>query len=193
MTVAEAIEVVRRAGTVELSHGNLKLRFPEIARTRLQPAIDVLRRGKAKAVALLTSECGGGPTGMGLEPEGLSELARRENVLHLQPPRLCAVPLTGYACAKAAALPSKFRGHTVELWRAEERFFFVVDEEDARLVMAQQGVGRGEVWTATEVELVVRIEDQPAREEIQRFKRELDGRVVETRVKPRPKGREWAS
>jgi hypothetical protein len=51
--VAEALELIRRVGAVEISEGKLKLKFPEKERTALQPAIDVLRSGKMEALALL--------------------------------------------------------------------------------------------------------------------------------------------
>lgn len=53
MTVAEALGAIRRVGTVENYAGNLRLRFPEMMASELQPAVDTLRTGKAEALALL--------------------------------------------------------------------------------------------------------------------------------------------
>lgn len=52
--MAEALNAIRRVGTVENQAGNLKLRFPEAATSELQPAIDTLRVGKAEATGLLS-------------------------------------------------------------------------------------------------------------------------------------------
>jgi hypothetical protein len=54
VTVAEALETIRRVGAVESHHGKLKLRFPECERAALQPAVETLRSGKAEAIALLS-------------------------------------------------------------------------------------------------------------------------------------------
>ena len=73
--------------------------------------------------------------------------------------------------------PSSLKGRAVELWRAGERFFLVADEADARAVV-ERGIGsRGETWTAAELELVARVEDEPARNEIQAWKHLFDGRI----------------
>ncbi|HXJ41550.1 MAG TPA: hypothetical protein VNH18_19895 [Bryobacteraceae bacterium] len=53
MTVADALELIRRVGVVDGANGVLRLRFPEKQRTALQPAIDTLRQGKAEALMLL--------------------------------------------------------------------------------------------------------------------------------------------
>jgi hypothetical protein len=53
VTVAEAIAEVQRVGAVEVSGGNLRLRFPERMRAELQPAIGTLRAEKAEALARL--------------------------------------------------------------------------------------------------------------------------------------------
>jgi hypothetical protein len=53
MTVTEALELVRQVGVVEGRGGVLRLKFPERDRAMLQPAIEVLRGGKAKALTLL--------------------------------------------------------------------------------------------------------------------------------------------
>jgi hypothetical protein len=55
VTVAEALTAIRRVGTVENCAGKLKLKFPEGEQTVLQPAIDILRTGKAEAIALLAA------------------------------------------------------------------------------------------------------------------------------------------
>jgi hypothetical protein len=54
VTVAEAIGEVRRVGVVGISGGNLKIKFPDKERAALAPAIEVLRGGKAEALALLS-------------------------------------------------------------------------------------------------------------------------------------------
>ena len=56
MTVPEALELVRQVGTVQIRGGNLKLRYPEKERDRLQPAIATLRGCKAEALAILANE-----------------------------------------------------------------------------------------------------------------------------------------
>ena len=48
MTVAAALDILRDVGTVCVSRGSIKLRFPEAKRARLQPAIDILRNRKAE-------------------------------------------------------------------------------------------------------------------------------------------------
>ena len=52
MTVTEALGEVQRVGAVEVSGGNLKIRFPEALRPQLEPAIEALRIGKAEALEL---------------------------------------------------------------------------------------------------------------------------------------------
>lgn len=147
MTVAAALESLQNVGTVQVSHGNIKLRFPEEKRAQLQPAIDVLRNGKAEAMALL-------------------------NAQRSQEPRVADPELRG----------GGLKGHAVELWRREERFFIVADEKDAALAVSRLGASVGEVWTGTEIEIVARIEDQAFRDEVQRFKREFNGRVRQART-----------
>jgi hypothetical protein len=51
MTVAQALALIRRVGTVAKAGGKLKLAFPEQMRADLQPAVDVLKAGKAEALA----------------------------------------------------------------------------------------------------------------------------------------------
>ena len=96
-------------------------------------------------------------------------------------------PKTPFASdAKASAFDLK--GQAVELWRDGERFFLVTDDEDARIAADRLGARRGEVWTGAEVEQVARLEDQAARDLVQRFKRDFEGHVAETRIEPRQKG-----
>ena len=52
MTVAEALGEVQRVGTVEVSGGNLKIKFPEALRPQLGTAIEVLRVGKVEVLEL---------------------------------------------------------------------------------------------------------------------------------------------
>lgn len=148
MTVAAAIDILRNAGTVRLSRGQIKLQFPEERRAQLRPAIDLLRNRKAEAIALLTAE---------------------------QP-------------SQPDLRTFRLKDHAVELWRNGERYFIVADDEDAGLAISRWKASVGEVWTAQEIEIVARIEDQALRDEIQRFKRELNGRVTQIRLEPRPRG-----
>jgi len=75
MKVAEALEVIRRVGVVESAQGKLKLKFPEAARTELQPAIDTLRSCKAEALALLAqSHTHGTPTAISTGPAATEPL-----------------------------------------------------------------------------------------------------------------------
>ncbi len=78
MTVAEAVNAIRRVGTVESQAGNLRLRFPETATSELQPALDTLRVGKAEALALVS------------EPDP-AELARASSVLNRAGVRIMAL------------------------------------------------------------------------------------------------------
>jgi hypothetical protein len=73
----------------------------------------------------------------------------------------------------STALPLK--GHVVELWRDDYRFFLVADETDAREAIQRFGVSRGEIWTRGELELVARVQDQTLRNEIEKFKRQMHG------------------
>ena len=148
MTVAAAIDILRNAGTVRLSRGQIKLQFPEEKRVQLRPAIDLLRNRKAEAIALLTAE---------------------------QP-------------SQPDLRTFRLKDHAVELWRNGERYFIVADDEDAGLVISRLKASVGEVWTGQEIEIGARIEDQTLRDEIQRFKRELNGRVTQIRLEPGPRG-----
>jgi hypothetical protein len=53
MTVAQALEAVRRAGTVQAAEGKLKLVFPTRMRDSLTPALAVLRQNRMEALALV--------------------------------------------------------------------------------------------------------------------------------------------
>ena len=53
MTVTEALEVIRRAGSVVDVGGSLKLAFPKSMHTELLPAIETLKTRKAEALAQL--------------------------------------------------------------------------------------------------------------------------------------------
>ena len=55
MTIEEAIEQIREVGTICAENGNLRVRFPEIERPRLETAIDVLRINKLGALELLST------------------------------------------------------------------------------------------------------------------------------------------
>ncbi|MEP7362281.1 MAG: hypothetical protein ABI972_03430 [Acidobacteriota bacterium] len=73
--------------------------------------------------------------------------------------------------ASTGSGPASLKGQAVELWRCGQRFFLVADEADARTVVGK-GIGsRGEVWTPDETEMVARITDQDARDEVERWKR----------------------
>jgi hypothetical protein len=69
------------------------------------------------------------------------------------------------------------KGMAVELWRAGDRFFIVTGDSDRAAVVAG-GIGRqGETWTAGEVELVAQVSDQDFRDEVERWKRAMDGKI----------------
>lgn len=57
MTVTEAIETVRRVGSITAHEGKLRLAFPAADRAELSPALDALRANRAEVTALL-----GGPS-----------------------------------------------------------------------------------------------------------------------------------
>jgi hypothetical protein len=69
----------------------------------------------------------------------------------------------------------KLKGQAVELWRDGRRFFLLADDEDALEAMRRFGAHRGEVWTSGELELVASIPDQTTRDEVESFKRQMDG------------------
>ena len=85
------------------------------------------------------------------------------------------------AAAKATANTSNtgpdLRGQAIELWSdaAGGRLFIVADERDVALLNER----RGEVLTAHELRLVVRITDPTAAAEVLRWKRTFDGRLSE--------------
>jgi|GEM_PF-2363578 hypothetical protein len=71
MTVHEAIDSIRRVGSIQAENGKLKIRLPEPDRAQLEPAIDVLRRNRPAAMDVISgaappAECW---------PESLRELA----------------------------------------------------------------------------------------------------------------------
>lgn len=163
MRVPQALQLIRKFGTVEVCGGKLKIRFPRGARPALQEALQVLQQGKTEVLTLLTTTKSSRPPNVA-DSGGVGQ--------NLTP----AAPGLNHA--------SDLKGQTVELWRAGERFFVVADDEDARLAMERLGARRGEVWTGAEMEQVARLEDQAARDLIERFKRELDGRVTQVRLDP---------
>jgi hypothetical protein len=69
MTVHEAIQEVRKVGTIRQENGKLKLRFPETERARLEAAIETLRRNRETALQAISIP----PAAHW--PESLSELA----------------------------------------------------------------------------------------------------------------------
>lgn len=75
MNIVEALEVIQRVGVVQISDGNLKLRFPERERAALQPAIETLRNGKAEAMKLFSE-----PPPIDQWPESLLDLADEVSV-----------------------------------------------------------------------------------------------------------------
>jgi len=173
VTVPVALDILRKVGTVGVSHGNLKLRFPEIARAELQATIDVLRNGKAEAIALLSKE-GSRQSGVAVPDTGQCSAAEVFGDGPCNPERR-QIPSDCDSQSELEAL--RLKGHAVELWRTGERYFIVADEDDANLATSCLGENVGEVWTDREIEIVARIEDQALREEVQRFKRKLNGRV----------------
>lgn len=153
MKVAEALELIRRVGAVENSGGSLKLKFPERARTALQPAIDTLRSGKAEALALLAES-----------------LAQGELTAGSSEP------------ANAEPAESVLKDRAIELWStAAGRLFLVADEEDARRAKERFGARRGEIYTAVEARRIVAVGDPKVVAEIHDWKRRFDGIVRELR------------
>jgi hypothetical protein len=55
MTVPEALGLIREVGGVEIRGGNLRVKFPEKDRARLQPALHTLRRCKDEALAMVAA------------------------------------------------------------------------------------------------------------------------------------------
>ncbi|HEY6343227.1 MAG TPA: hypothetical protein VIY49_17165 [Bryobacteraceae bacterium] len=76
MTIAEAIEQVQTVGSVRAENGKLKLRFPELERGRLKPAIETLRENRDTALAALTAKESGAVPPAEAWPQSLDELAQ---------------------------------------------------------------------------------------------------------------------
>jgi hypothetical protein len=112
---------------------------------------------KAKALAALAEDAPVSGTPQDSAPE---DLARESAVL---------------GQAGQPSEPTTLKGQAVELWREGHRYFVVADEADAQETMRRLGARRGEVWTGAEIELVASIPDQASRDEIEAFKRQLDG------------------
>jgi hypothetical protein len=146
MTITEALQLIRRVGVVESDGGNLKVRFPEEQRSALQTAIDILRSGKAEALALLAEPTNAqGSISATVEP------------------------------ARAEPLESVLKDRAIELWSGTAgRLFLVADEEDASRVTARLNA-RGGIYTAAEVRRIVAVRDPAVVAEIHRWKREFDG------------------
>jgi hypothetical protein len=77
MTLHEAIQEVRKVGTIRAENGKLKLRFPEPERARLELAIETLRRNRETALRSLSgTESDPATIPPAAEwPQSLSELA----------------------------------------------------------------------------------------------------------------------
>jgi hypothetical protein len=136
MTIEEAIRAVQEVGVIEADRERFKLRVPVSDRIRLEPAIEVLRRDKEAALAVLRSE---------------------------------------------QSLEDVLDGKAVELWSdaAGDRFWIVADEKDAATLMRLEGVGRGAIYTAPEVRLIIRMDDPETAQMIHRWKLETHGVVRE--------------
>jgi len=65
--------------------------------------------------------------------------------------------------------------HAVDFERSGERCFLVADEADAKRLIELDGIPRGEIWTAAEVDLITAAPDQEARDEIAQWKRMFNG------------------
>jgi hypothetical protein len=61
VTVPEALDQVREAGSVRVEDGKLKVQFPEPERTHLEPALAALRANREAAIGLLTREAEAAP------------------------------------------------------------------------------------------------------------------------------------
>ena len=159
MIAAEALEAINRVGLVEIYGENLRLRFPEAERAALQTAIATLRRCKAEAIELLAR----------VESTGIKSAAKRR----AEDKGPDKSPRSPEPDASALIL----KGHAVELWcdHAGGRIFVVADDEDAQEAIRRFGTQRGEVWTPGEIELVAYLQDQAIRDEVARFKRQMDG------------------
>jgi hypothetical protein len=111
MNVTEALERIRRVGSVKRSGGKVKLKFPARERSALQPAIDILENRKAEALALLA------------EP-----LAERLAATSTEP-------------TIGEPLESVLREWAIELWcdALGERLWIVADEMDAAKLGERRG------------------------------------------------------
>jgi hypothetical protein len=74
MTIQEAIQEVRRVGSIRVENGKLKLRFPEPERARLEIASDALRRNRQAALEAVSDAAAIPP--LTRWPESLRDLAR---------------------------------------------------------------------------------------------------------------------
>ena len=77
MPLPEALEMVRRAGSIRIENGKLLVRFPEAERAQLQPALDFLRSHREEALRVLAEP----PV-----PTLLSGEDAPDNVIEPQPP-----------------------------------------------------------------------------------------------------------
>lgn len=75
MTVAEAIEAIRREGSIQSDGDRIRVRIAEAAKASLQPAIETLRREKSSALQMLGSTEYGSEIAAG-SPEGLRNALR---------------------------------------------------------------------------------------------------------------------
>jgi hypothetical protein len=75
VNVAEALELIREVGDVQIFGDKMKLRFPESERAALEPAIETLRNGKAEALKLFSD-----PPPIEQWPESLLDLADEVSV-----------------------------------------------------------------------------------------------------------------
>jgi hypothetical protein len=84
-------------------------------------------------------------------------------------------------------LEAVLRGNAIELWRKDETFFLVADQEDAMRL----GEPRGAVYTAAEARWVITITDPDLVAEVQRYKRTFNATIREVVGNPatQPKGK----
>lgn len=77
MTVHDAIQEIRKVGTIRVENGKLKVRFPESERARLEPAIETFRQNRETVLKTLNgAESSPSPIPPAAEwPQSLSELA----------------------------------------------------------------------------------------------------------------------
>jgi hypothetical protein len=62
MTLPEAIEEIRRVGSLTVESGKLKVRFLEAERSRLAPALAVLRANRAATIERVSEPAQAGPS-----------------------------------------------------------------------------------------------------------------------------------